>query len=662
MLDLNVLLTLAGTVLLLVVPGLLLAFVLRFRGWAATGLAPLLTFALVVIGMVVVSVLGIDWTPLSAAGVSAAVIAVAAGVGGIRRPVRAVADVEDGDERRSPLWSGLTVVGVLLGGAIGFSTVVAGTGNLTRPNQGFDALFHVNLVEIITRSGEVSPAAAGGLNGYPDGASVYPDAFHAMASLVDQLHGGSLVAINALLACIPLVGGLGLAALLRSLGLVRAAAVVPVVLASTSGYPTDLIWRGPIWVFAFGIILIPAFLVLLRLTLARRQFEITATFGISTGALAVIHPSAALSAAVFGVCLVGSRWLADRATVLRDLRVLVPAALVAAVLALPLIGQALLDTSGGTVVDWPVAQTAGQALGELLLFNYDNTYPQLWLAIPTLIGLAVGWRLRELRWWYGATGIFVALCLLAAAYEGVLVQVLTGPWWNDRFRFAGLVFLSLSVFGAVGLVWLGNLVAGAVYRLTYRWRDRLPALRTSVIAAVGIAVVVTLVGVFSRGFYVPENRERLAIAYVPGGGGAVSTADLAAFEVLKNLAGDGPVLNDPNDGSAWMWALADVRPVFGAALTFPVKPPLPHDRQLLVDGLNCLDSSADVRQAVHNLGVRYVYSSDSTIIGGRTPNKGFRDLSSVASLRPVYDGDGVTIYEIAPVQLQESPVAACRLP
>jgi hypothetical protein len=158
--------------------------------------------------------------------------------------------------------------------------------------------------------------------------------------------------------------------------------------------------------------------------------------------------------------------------------------------------------------------------------------------------------------------------------------------------------------------------------------------------------------VLSQGFYVDKNVARLEIAYVPGGGGSVAPADRAAFAYLREVAGDGPVLNDPNDGSPWMWSLAGVRPVFGAALTDPVSPPLPEARQLLIDGLNCLDSDEDVRRAVDELGVRYVYSSATTIVGPPTTNRGFLDLSQVQSLDPVYDHDGAVVYaiDLAPLE------------
>jgi hypothetical protein len=169
--------------------------------------------------------------------------------------------------------------------------------------------------------------------------------------------------------------------------------VPPVTLASTSGYPTDLVWRGPIWVYVFGISLVPAFLLLLRHVLERREIVTTVALGLAAAGLALIHPSAALSAAVFTAWQLVGRWLARRSVPMGDLAVLVPAAVMAAVLAVPLIGQAVVDTSSGTVVDWPTVQSAGEAVGELLPYNYDNDYPQLWLATSP----------SSDSWWGGGT-------------------------------------------------------------------------------------------------------------------------------------------------------------------------------------------------------------------------------------------------------------------
>ncbi len=642
--------------LLVFAPGLLLALAFRIRGWAAVGVAPLLTAALVVLAIVGSSAAGLRWTPLAAGGVTAGLLVLAAllGVWSARRRGPAV---PDRDEPPAPeharLWSALTLGGVAIGGVVGFLVVLRGTGRFRVPNQGFDALFHVNAVEAITETGNASPAVASLLNGYPLGTSVYPDALHAVASLVAQLHGDTVTSINALMACIPLIAGVGLVALLRALGLVREAAVAPVLLAATTGYPVDPIWHGPIWVFAFGVALIPAFLFLLHSCLRGRSVAGVVLLGLAAAGLALVHPSAAMAAVLAGVFLLVSRWVSRPADVARDALVLGCAAVLAAVVALPLIGKAIVSSGGGTIVDWPVAQSPGQAVGELLFYNYGTDYPQMWLAVPALLGLALGWRIPALRWWYGATVLFTGLCVLAAAYEGTLVSVLTGPWWNDRFRFAALVFLFLAVFAAVGVVRVGDLLAGRLGRVAARGRDRAAAPR-GLVAVGALALVVLVVGVLSKGFYVQDNVERLRLAYVPEGGGSVGPADVAAFDFLAEVTDGAPVLNDPNDGSPWMWSLAGVRPVFAAALTDPVSPPLPESRQLLVDGLNCLDSDEDVREAVEALGVRYVYSSVTTVLGTPSPNEGFHDLSDVASLRPVYERDGASVYEIDLVPLEET--------
>jgi hypothetical protein len=646
---------------LLLVPGLVLAFTGGLRGWTAAGVAPLLSAGLVVAAIIVTSLLDLRWTPRNVAGVTVLVLLVAAGLAVLdrrRRRGRAV------DPRRaeggssvaptSPVtqwwWSVLTLAGVVAGGLVGIRTVLRGTGDLRLPNQGFDALFHVNAVETITTSGSANPGVTATVNGYAPGQSVYPDALHAGASLLTQLHGDSLSSINGLMACIPLVAGLGLVALLRSMGLVREAVLVPVLLAVTTGYPTDPVWRGPIWVFAFAIAFVPAFLVLVRRTVEDRTPATVLLLGGSGAALVMLHPSAAVTAAVFVVFLLIARWLGRPATILRDVVVVGTAAVLAAAVALPLVGRALVDTGGGTIVDWPVAQSAGEALTELALYRYNNDHSQVALAVLALVGLAVGWRRRDLRWWYGGTITFAGLCVLAASYEGRVVQLLTGPWWNDRFRFAAVVFLALSVFAAVGAVALGDLVGRALTALARRvGAQRLPG--RGVAAGGGLVAVLLVFLATSQGLYVDRNVERLGIGYVAAGGGTVAPNDLEAFAFLRTVAGGGPVLNDPNDGSAWMWSLAGVRPVFGAALTTPVSPPLPAARQLVIDRLDCLDSAEDVRQAVAALGVRYVYSSATTILGPPTTNWGFRDLDTVRSLRMVFQKEGAVVYEIDPVPL-----------
>lgn len=667
--------TLLLAALLLFVPGALLGAALHMRGWLLAGAAPLLSFALLLVALVTTVLAHVRWTVAIVGGIAAAVVVVAAIATALVRgrssgrpwPVGGSAEAE-GEEgvAQHPgtdrLWSALGIIGLSAGAAIGFLTIVQGTGQLREPNQGFDAIFHVNVVELITRTGDASPAATGTLNGYPSGVSVYPDAFHAMASLIVQLHGTSLTSINALLACIPLVAGAGLVALLRSMGRVREAVVVPIVLAATTGYPTDLIWRGPIWVYVFGISFIPAFLLLLRSALARRSLVSALVLGLAAGALAMIHPSAALSAAGFGFFFVAARWASRPKQLLPDVLVLGSGVVIAGVLSLPLIGKALVDSRGGTIVHWPAVMTAGQAIGSLALYNFEFKYPQLWLALPALMGLVVGWRHRPLRWWYGGTALFAFLCVLASAYEGPVVQLLTGPWWDDRYRFEGLTYLGLSVFCAVGLVAVADLLARTVTALTARWSPSPPP-RARVAVAVGTLLVAVLaVGWLGQGFYVGPNDQRMSIAYVSKGGGSVDQGDVAAFAALKELAGDGPVLNDPNDGSGWMWSIAGVRPVFGAAVTVPVSPPLPGARQLVVEGLNCFDTHQEVRQAVAQLGVRYVYSS-ATVIPGAPPEPGFQHLSSVRSLRPVYQHDGATIYEIDPVPMTgaaDDPACAMR--
>ena len=68
----------------------------------------------------------------------------------------------------------------------------------------------------------------------------------------------------------------------------------------------------------------------------------------------------------------------------------------------------------------------------------------------------------------------------------------------------------------------------------------------------------------THGFYADYNRSRMQLQYALGTGGSVTAPELTSFDVISGLVQPGEtVMNDPSDGTAWMWALKGVRPMFG---------------------------------------------------------------------------------------------------
>lgn len=327
----------------------------------------------------------------------------------------------------------------------------------------------------------------------------------------------------------------------------------------------------------------------------------------------------------------------------------------ALVLALPAVTTAVANSGYGASYDWPSVQSAGTAVGELLLFNYDSPLPQVWLFALLVAGLVGLRQLSRMAWWLSGSCLFVVLLVLAASYEGPWVALLTGPWWNDRFRFVGLAMLGIAVLCSHGVLVIADRSSTLVRRIaTFRagWgrasfgsqAPRAHPLSEWLAPAVFLAVF----SIVTQGFYADYNRSRMQLQYALGTGGSVTASELAAFDVIADLAEPGQtVMNDPSDGSAWMWALEGVRPMFGQAVLTPIRPPLERDQQIVLDDFNCIDSSRAVREVVAKYNVRHVIVGTGFIIPSMERASGLTSLSKSQSLNLAYDEGGVRIYEVA---------------
>jgi multidrug transporter EmrE-like cation transporter len=647
--------TLLLTALYLLVPGLLLALVVRVPLVVAVGSSPVLTFGLVAVLSRVASAVGLDWAPvtfLAGTVVTAVLLLVLRLLVRSPRAARlAWSSFPDRAERPAPAGGAAAPWVVLgttaIGAAVGTFAAVWGMGGLHGINQGFDAIFHVNAVTLISESGSADPASVGAVNHFEYGSSYYPDAFHALAALVADSGADPVPATNALVALVPAVLAAGLAALLWRSGLPRHAAVVPLVAVSIAAFPFDLMWRGPIWPFALGVALIPSFLALLTSAFEDRRRGLAALVSLAAAGLLLVHPSAALGAGVFALAFFGQRWVADRTAFRRDVLPLLVVALVAVVLALPAVVTAVANSGYGVTYDWQAVQTAGTAVGDLLLFNYDAPLPQLWLFGLLVAGVVGLRRLRAVGWWVAVGAFFVVLLVMAASYEGPLVALLTGPWWNDRFRFEGLSMLGIAVVCTHGVVVLADAVLAGVRRLSRAREARPPAGDRSLRGWLAVGAVVAVFALLSQGLYADYNRSRMAQQYAMGTGGSVTPPELAAFDALAGMVEPGEtVMNDPSDGSARMWALKGIRPMFGQAVLSPIRAPLEDDQQVVLDRFRCLDSNQAVRDVVDEYDVRHVIIGTGWIIPSMHRAEGLEALEQSKSLRLVYDAGDVRIYEV----------------
>jgi hypothetical protein len=638
--------TLVVLLLTLFLPGLAVGAAAGLRGWLLAATAPLLTYGVISIAAPVLPAVFGRWT---AWGFAVAVAVVCAVLYGVRFVVRRRWGTDDDAPRwlgrpvdAAPLvtWSPVQHAGVAAvlacTAALGLFVVSRATDQFTAVHQFWDAIFHANATRYIADTGLSAPVDLYVIR--PDNPVnfFYPNTFHVQLATVLMIDSGPVVDLLNLRAGITAgVFALSMVALVRRVvGRPALAVAVAVVCGAFSTFPYDLAYFGPIWPFSAALSLLPAFLALFVEMVERPRPEIVLVGSLGMLGLAAAHLSIGLAAAVFGVAFLVQRWWVLRRVPARDIAVLAVPGVVGCVMVLP-VALTASEVAGGQAVDWPIINTPGGALGTLLFLNHDTAYPQWWLVFPLLLGLAAVRLLKPIGWWLAGGAVFTVLFTLAASYEGRLVALLTDPWWNDRWRFLALVAPTLILLAGNGLVFARDQLL------------RLPRVPGSfVVRAVALTGVMAALVVLSHGLYYGHNAQRISNAYTDGP--TLSRQEQAALDELATLVPGGTlVMNDSNDGSAWMWALHDLRPVYGHAIPpGAVESLVDSDRALLYERFDELDTDEDVRAAVRRLDIGFVFIGDGFASPTSSRAPGLEDLDDVADLELVYSNDQARIYRL----------------
>jgi len=624
----------------LFVPGLLLGLSAGLRGWLLLGASPVLTYGLIGIVAPILPMVFGRWS-LAGFGLSVALgCALVFGIRLVARPWTGTLRTSDALVAQwRPVHHAGVATALLFTALLGMFVVGQATTGFTAVHQFWDAILHANATRFIFETGRSAPTDLVAIT--PSKPPLYyPNAFHVHLATVLALNDGPVVdLLNLREGVTAAVFGLAMVALLRQSGSRPAlVAAVAAICAAFSLFPYDLGYFGPLWPFSAAVAVLPGFLALFITSLRRPHPAIVAVTGVAMLGLAAIHPSVAVAAAVFGMAFVAQRWITLRRFPLPDLAVLAVFGIAAAVLVLPMM-IGVRRNSTYFEVDWPVIGNPGSALGQLLFLNHDSPFPQWWLVAAMAAGLLAIRHLVNLFWWLAGGVVFTVLYVMAAAYEGPLVALVTGPWWNDRWRFLALVAPVLIVVAGHGIVFI---------------RDqallRLPASRHSSLVwrCAALFAVIALLGVLSDGMYRDHNVRRVAAAYTDGP--MLSGEERAALTELTRMVPAGAtVMNDPNDGSPWMWALNGLHPVFGQAIPpGTIEKTVDADRALLYSRFDQVDTDPAVRDAVRRLHIKYVFvgAGFASPTSSRAP--GLDHLDQVSSLDKVYGNDAAAIYRVGP--------------
>nr|WP_221217648.1 MULTISPECIES: DUF6541 family protein [unclassified Mycolicibacterium] len=639
-------------VLLLILPGAVVALAGRLRWFVALGLGPVLTYGVVGLAIIPFGAIGIRWNTWTA--LLALAIATAA-VFGLRILLARYRSADPAAGAPS-VWPALTVAaGVILGALFVAIAAVKGMPHWQSIPSNWDSVWHANTIRWILDTGQASSTHMGELrNVETHDPLYYPSVFHALAAVLAQLIGAApttaytLSSLAAAAWLFPLSGALLTWQLVRphmsqwrTAGAAATAAAlsasftaVPYVEFDTASMPNMV---------AYGLA-VPAF-VLITSSLRHRDripLAVVALVGVFS-----VH----ITGGVVVVTFVVAWWLFDALwrPVLGRLRDFITLAAIAVPTLAVLLPQFLGVLQQAEVI-------AGHAFvthqgRKRTLFNAVVQHTRHLNDFPIqniLIGLAgVGFVLLLTKriWWPAVVwfALIVSIVHSGAPFGGpvgTIVGRYSDLFYSDPRRLSAVVTLLLTAMAGIALFSAALLVVAGAWRLTQRWAaDRDPD-RGFWIGATAVLLLAVTVG--SAWHYFPRHRYLIGEKYDRV---IIDDKDLEAMAYLATLPGArDTVIGDANvDGTAWMYAVAGLHPLW-THYDYPVQQGPGYHRFIFWAYADDADHDPRIAEAVKALNIRYVLTSTPVVRGFVMPD-GLVSLDKSKSWVKIYDNGEARIYE-----------------
>lgn len=619
---------------LLVLPGATVGRIGRLTWPTAIAVGPALTYGGVGLAIVPLGALGIPWNAWSALFA----IALLAGVfWGLRTALGRIRDA-DAESRAATRGPALTVAaGVLLGACLIGVAAVRGIQDWQSVPSTWDAVWHANAVRYILDTGQASPTHMGELRNVETHESLYyPSTFHALASVLSLITGAAPTTAYTLSSVAAAVWLFPVSAAALTWHLLRvrtdewrtagAAATAAAMSASFTAIPyVEFDTASMPNLTSFGLA-VPT-MVLVTSALRHRDrvpLAVLALLGVFS-----VH----LTGGVVTVLFVAAWWLFDALWRpvrgrLADFVTLLSIAVPTVALLLPQFVGVLQQAEIIAGHSFVTHEGKKRGLIDALVQHtrHLNDFPIQWTLI---ILAAVGAILMAAKriWWPLAAWLLLVVSIAhSSAPFGGLIGAVTGAFsdlfYSDPRRLSAVVAILLAA--AVGIAVFT--VVSAVLRQRHR----------------ATAAVVVAVSIVTAWHYFPRHEFLFGEKYDSV---IVDAKDLEAFAYLATLPGarDTVVANANTDGTAWMYAIADLHPLW-THYDFPFQQGPGYHRFIFWAYADDADTDPRVAEAVKALNIRYVVTSTPVVRGFVMPD-GLGSLDRSRSWEKIYDNGEARIYE-----------------
>lgn len=663
------------------IPLLLFAVVLAFgpgyaMGWALrvpvrlrVFYAPLLTFALVAVSAIVLGKTGIPWSLISFVPVAAVMVAAAAGVMHLvgRRWSPAVPDASN---EAAENWAGNTVplawpiIGAVLGG---FLTLHATQHMVFGPeafSQTLDNSFHMNAIRWIQEHGDASSLTMGAVAAANQEPTFYPAGWHDFVYLIYSTTGTSIA--TATIVMILLAAGIiwpcSLVAMCLSIPHLRPlqALAIPALTCGFFAFPGLLLFWGVLFPNLLGYALLPAFVALLLhmiQLMVRREYSfvlsLSLTILVGLGGLALVHPNAVVSAAVFAVpMLLGGvvQVLRARGASTRE-RLVGTGVLVALIAGCVSIWLTLRPSEEASDL-WTAIMSEGEAVYQFLFLGLENANPLGGNFAPAyLLGFlalwGVGYLLYKRRnlWLIGSWMLVGYMWIVAASVpRGDFRLLMVAPWYTDHFRLAALVVFPAVLLAGIGL---GGAVEGLLVRIMHAIPREKHAKIAPAMMGASMVLVLAVAGLSSRTQAMHDATLQVANRYqVTPTSDILNQDEMNVINEIQKIVPKGDVIaNNPWDGSAYIYALAD-RHLTSYHFEFQTSPKY----EPILKDLKDARTNPEVCRVVNEYNVHWYVHLENQGNFGPSQQKNYDGMVAAIGtdvLTPVYSSGPMTLYRIS---------------
>lgn len=614
--------------MLLYIPGFLLlrGFVSKFD--TALSIAPIVSVALIALFAIIYGALGISCTPTSLL-VPIGSLALLAFVFARFISKRQSKILRPEKNSRSCLLL-YYLVGLI-------ATTIVFLKNLDGPDsffQAYDNWMHLGMVRTFLESGNFSSFnslyASGELSPFYSGAGFYPSAWHAFVALVVSLTNVPITlgvnAVNAAIIAFVFTGSVKL--LLSELFdnnkivmLIGAAAAVVTV-----SFPWDFVAFGPLYPNLLSLSLVPIACVIFMHLIDGLVFDKIIRKGVCAFlfivgciAIALSQPNGIFTMAVFlAPFLISRAWsFCSDVKGLDFKRSLFFTLLVAVGIAgIWFVFYVLPPLRNVVQFNWAATTTVTQAIADVITFGMTSRPAQLVVAIFFYYGVLSLWHLPKTRWILVPVAFSAIAYILTVSSEGFLKHLLSGFWYTDPHRMAALVGLFSVPVLAYGMA--------SMFSLLYaKWSDREKCIYTldtqRFSSIVGFIIVVFAIIMYPSFelhglFYVDtpfgqltEEIESQNAIY----GNRVLTNEELEFskKALALVPEDAVVINSPNDGSGFLYALQNAKVLYREFALPPIENEK-RESEIIRHGLNKVATDQSVKDAVDSFNAKYLLVLD----------------------------------------------------